>query len=218
MHSRLWHHKRMYSIEAQFSGKQIALASMASYIETFRPWIVAVFVVWLTLLLWLTSKLHLAWLFSINSFATGFAFGLTGALVGFLALCILGVVQCSLAHRRLRGRPVVYRLSEEGCDVASDDLAIKIPWRSIVRASKYPSVLLLEISEKRSRQELTQSIRQSLRREANLSVLAREGWGFPVFWALPLPFRRFVALPSAAISKQEVSFIQTAVHGANQVR
>jgi hypothetical protein len=208
--------QRTYSVDTEFSPGLIRTAVISAYIETFRNWLLLLLVIWGGVALSFFVIPSSIWYMTPVNSATGVFFGLTLALAGFVALSALGVVLTRRANRQLKTSRVAYAFTAQDCKVVSDALATTFSWSSIVRFARYPTVLLLEIAEARSRSQLTESVVATVRNEGNLSVLAREGLGFPVFWVYTIPFRKFLVVPTKALTKDQADFICNAVRASGR--
>ena len=198
----------MYSIAAEFSRARVGLAVLVTMLETVGVWTIVSVIATLTLALVVpgTPYFHqLYWL-------PGFAMGVIGAMTAFIAVFALGYyVNLREMRRALLILPttrVSYHLSEEGCAISSDALSEFLPWRSFLRLTRYPSMVLLEIIQRRSREELSDSLRTRLRTMPLKAALRRQARGFPVFWMLPVPQRTFLVIPATGVPQEQIAFIR----------
>ena len=195
----------MYSIAADFSQTRVGLAVFVTMLETLRTGIV---VATLLLASAILGALYLGQLGWMSSVVAGVACNLISLLAIFAANYCLNLREVRRALRILPTNRVNYQLSDEGCAISSDACSEFLPWRSFVRLTRYPQMVLLEIIEHRSKKELTESLRAGLRARPERATILRQGRGFPVFWMLPLPLRSFLVIPASAVPEEQIAFIR----------
>lgn len=198
----------MYSIAADFSRTRVRLAVLVTLLETTGTSFTVIVVAILALALLLVGTLHgvqPGWLYSV---ATGVAMGMSLWVAIFVLAYYVNLREVRRALRILPTTRVNYQLSEEGCAISSDACSEFLPWRSFLRLTRYPRMLLLEIIERRSKEELAQSLRRSLRAAPARVAIRRQGRGFPVFWMLPVPQRTFLIIPAGAVPEEQIAYIR----------
>ena len=198
----------MYSIAADFSRTRVWLAVFVTLLETLRSGFTLMAVSTLLLPLVLLGAPyvgHPAWMSFVAMWATC---NLVLLIALFAMSYYLNLREVRRALRILPTTRVNYQLSDEGCAISSDACSEFLPWRSFVGLTRYPHMVLLEIIERRSKKELSESLRASLRARPERGTILRQGRGFPVFWMLPLPLRSFLVIPASAVPEEQIAFIR----------
>ena len=194
----------MYSMAADFSRAQVRLAVFVTLVETLRILLTVMAVATLALLGVLYFGLP-GW---PSNIASGMACGLTSWIAMVAVAYYVNLREVRRALRILPTTRVSYQLSEEGCAISSDAWSEFLPWRCFLRLTRYPRVVLLEIIESRSKEELTNSLQARLRAKSGRAAIRWQGRGFPVFWMLPLPLRSFLVIPASGLPVEQIAFIR----------
>ena len=198
----------LYSIAADFSRARVRLAVFLTLLETLRIGFAVLAVATLLLALVLLGAPYVAHPAWMSCVAIGVAWNVFCLIVIFALSYYLNLREVRRALRILPTTRVNYQLSDDGCAISSDAWSEFLPWRSFVRLTRYPRMVLLEIVEHRSKKELTESLRVSLRARPERATILRQGRGFPVFWMLPLPLRTFLIIPAGAVPEEQIAFIR----------
>ena len=198
----------MYSIAADFPRARVRLAVFVTLLATIGTRVLVASVATPVVALVLVGALRgsqLVWLYSA---ATGVAVCLTCWIVILALSYYINLRETRRALRILPTTRVSYHLSDEGCAISSDACSEFLPWRSFVRLTRYPRMVLLEIIERRSKDGLAESLRARLRTRPLRAAIRGRGRGFPVFWMLPLPLRTFLVIPAGAVPEEQIAFMR----------
>jgi hypothetical protein len=195
----------MYSIAAEFSRARVGFAVLVTMLETLGIWPFVSVIATLTLAL----------------VVPGFAMVAIVAQALFIAIFVLAYCVSLREMRRalliLPTNRVSYQLSEEGCAISSDALSEFLPWRSFLRVTHYPSMVLLEIIQRSSREDLLELLRARLRTMPLQAALRRQARGFPVFWMRPMPLRTFLVIPATGMPEEQIAFIRDRLGSAGRI-